>query len=211
MHKFNILKQRFRAFCTFTSRKDDIYTIALIGRTNVGKSTLFNRLLGEKTSLVDNTPGLTRDRKEAYTNLFGVKIRLVDTAGVDDLENRQSYNEIVNKTISQTRQALLYSDLAFFIIDARVGVTPTDIGLAKWLGSLRGEKKQISSNFYENLKQIKDRQDIKIPRIVLVANKVEDDYVPSDVYNEYQKLKFDEPLYISAEHGDNLVLIYNIE
>jgi GTP-binding protein len=140
--------------------------------------------------------------------MYGVKIRFVDTAGVDDLENNQTYEDIVNKTITQTRQALIYSDLALFVIDARVGIVPADLGLAKWLNSLRNENHKVSSNFYENLRQIKDKQDIKIPKIVLVANKVEDDFVPSDVYNEYQQLKFDEPVYISAEHGDGLVKIF---
>ena len=68
---------------TVDSLKDEIYTIAIIGRPNVGKSTLFNRLMGEKLALVDKTPGLTRDRREGVTQLFNIPIRLVDTAGFE--------------------------------------------------------------------------------------------------------------------------------
>lgn len=63
--------------------KDEIYTISIIGRPNVGKSTLFNRLMGERLALVDRTPGLTRDRREGITSLFNIPIRLVDTAGFE--------------------------------------------------------------------------------------------------------------------------------
>jgi GTP-binding protein len=67
--------------------KDEIYTIAIIGRPNVGKSTLFNRLMGERLALVDSTPGLTRDRREGITHLFNIPIRLVDTAGYEGTTN----------------------------------------------------------------------------------------------------------------------------
>ena len=132
-------------------------------------------------------------------------MRLVDTAGIDDFEEKQSYEEIVNKTISQTRQALVYSDLALFIIDAKAGITHVDIKLSKWLHSLSKVNNENPENFYENLKKLRESNDIKIPKIILVANKTENDYVASDVYNEYNKLNFDEPIYISAEHGDNMV------
>ena len=82
---------------TVETLKDKIYTIAIIGRPNVGKSTLFNRLMGSKLALVDKTPGLTRDRKEGITELFGIPIRLVDTAG---FEGTEQLNESSLKTRS---------------------------------------------------------------------------------------------------------------
>ena len=89
---------------TVDTFKDKIYTVAIIGRPNVGKSTLFNRLMGQKLALVDKTPGLTRDRKEGITELFGIPIRFVDTAGFEGteqlnerlLEKRSLNQEMVN-------------------------------------------------------------------------------------------------------------------
>lgn len=206
------------------TKKDDIFTIALIGRPNVGKSTLFNRLLGEAVSLVDNTPGLTRDRKEGFFNMFGIKMRLVDTAGVDDLEENSTYEDIINKTINQTRQALIYSDMAFFVIDSKVGITHNDIKLAKWINKIREKQEQnktstkqntgneeISpSDFYKNLKTMKDEDEIKIPKLYLIANKVEDNFTPSEVFSDFPKLNMGDPILISAEQGDNLHELYDL-
>jgi len=260
-----------------------VFTISLIGRPNVGKSTLFNKLLGENKSLVDNTPGLTRDRKEAEFKMFGVKIRVVDTAGVDDFEENKKNDDILNKTIEQTRKALIYSDLALFLIDARKGVTFTDIKLANWINKTRKmqedsealkfnqdkedkknginndndnikinqlveeeeEKENINNNtdekvnmyiegnsstedkspnyrkdrsgkkvnkkterekFYEKLKELKETDEIKIPPVKLIANKTENNFVPDDVFCDFIKMKLGEPLLISAEHGDNMVV-----
>jgi len=121
--------------------KDEVYTIAIIGRPNVGKSTLFNRLMGEKLALVDRTPGLTRDRREGITNLFGLPIRLVDTAGfegtkwLDDkhLMQRSLNREMIQDMLRQTRNALIYADLALFLLDTRAGITYNDVALYKWL------------------------------------------------------------------------------
>jgi GTP-binding protein len=194
----------------------------LIGRPNVGKSTLFNRLAGESLSLVDDTPGLTRDRKETTIKLFGVKIRLVDTAGINDFEEQSSYENLINGTINQTRRALVYSDLAFFILDSREGVSFTDIKLAKWLNKVKllkdhPESKQnlkldeISSSdeFYKKLKSLKEEDEIKIPKILLVANKTENNYVPSEIFSDFQKLNLGEPILISAQQGDNMHEIYD--
>ena len=80
-------KNLCRSLSTVDTLKDEIYTIAIIGRPNVGKSTLFNRLMGERLALVDKTPGLTRDRREGITQLFNIPIRLVDTAGFEGTTN----------------------------------------------------------------------------------------------------------------------------
>ena len=84
--------------------KDEIYTIAIIGRPNVGKSTLFNRLMGQQMALVDRTPGLTRDRREGVTDLFGIPIRFVDTAGFEGtrwLDDKHLMKRSLNKEMVQ--------------------------------------------------------------------------------------------------------------
>ena len=126
---------------TIDSLKDEIYTIAIIGRPNVGKSTLFNRLMGQQLALVDRTPGLTRDRREGITELFGMHIRLVDTAGFEQsknideitLQTRSLNKAMVADMVKQTRNALIYADLALFLLDTREGITKKDIALQQWL------------------------------------------------------------------------------
>jgi GTP-binding protein len=161
--------------------QDWMFSVALVGRPNVGKSTLFNVLCNKKTSLVDNVPGLTRDRVEGSVNLFDVDIRFVDTAGYDpfDTENPKS---IIDKMIEQTHQALLGCDMALFLIDAREGITATDIKLSRWLKANKNDA-------------------------VLIANKCE----PSadiEISNDVYKLGFGEPLEISAEHSFGLGALY---
>lgn len=200
-------------------------------------------------------PGLTRDRKETEFKMFNVKLRIVDTAGVEDFEENNKKKDIENKTIEQTRKALIFSDLALFLIDARQGVTFTDIKLAEWINKVKkiqneknenllnedsnenksdeenenenyisnkdengkitldlnsketekNNKKSSRENFYRNLKKIKEFDEIKIPEVKLIANKVENDFIPDDVYSDFNKLKLGEPIFISAEHGDNMV------
>jgi GTP-binding protein len=122
--------------------KDDVFTISIIGRPNVGKSTLFNKFMGQKLALVDKTPGLTRDRREGiFRDVFDIPIRIVDTAGFEgtrDLdEKRLSHRNLNRKLIEsmmvQTRNALIYSDLAIFVLDSREGITYNDVALYNWL------------------------------------------------------------------------------
>lgn len=96
---------------SFTSLKDSLFTISLVGRPNVGKSSLFNKLSGGYNAITDSMPGLTRDRKEIVSNLFEVPVRLVDTAG---WEGDEGEVEIKRKMMDQTRQALIYADLGTF-------------------------------------------------------------------------------------------------
>mgnify|MGYP000853244566 FL=1 len=106
-------------------------TIAIVGRPNVGKSTLFNRLVGKRLALVDDQPGVTRDRREAEASLLGLNFRIIDTAGYED-EDPQS---LPGRMRQQTEAAVRSADVALFMIDARTGLTPLDEDIARWLRS----------------------------------------------------------------------------
>jgi len=155
------------------------FTVAIVGRPNVGKSTLFNRLVGQRIALVDDTPGVTRDRREGEGRLAGLRFKVIDTAGLEDdrgpgLEARMR---------RQTEQALAAADVALFLIDARAGVTPLDAHFAAWLR--RG----------------------KTP-VLLVANKSEGKAGEAGVMEAYA-LGLGEPIAISAEHGEGLAELYD--
>lgn len=104
--------------------------ISLIGRPNVGKSTLFNRLVGRKLALVDDQPGVTRDRRENKASLADLSFMLCDTAGVEKVNKKASLQQAIQ---TQTQQALESADFLIFVIDGREGVTPTDRFLARWI------------------------------------------------------------------------------
>ena len=152
--------------------------VAIVGRPNVGKSTLFNRLAGKKLAIVDNTPGVTRDRKEADGSLGDLAFRLIDTAGFED-----SYDDSLEARMrEQTNRAIELADVALFLIDSRSGITPLDAHFANWL---RGQE---------------------IP-VILVANKCEGKAGESGFYEAYS-LGLGDPLPLSAEHGEGLELLY---
>src|SRR3546814_10343990 len=106
-------------------------TIAIVGRPNVGKSTLFNRLVGKRLALVDDQPGVTRDRREGDARLLGLEFLIVDTAGFED----QDAATLPGRMRVQTEKAVREADAALFMIDARAGVTPLDAEIARWLRS----------------------------------------------------------------------------
>jgi GTP-binding protein len=95
-------------------------TVAIVGRPNVGKSTLFNRLVGRRLALVDDQPGVTRDRREGDASLLGLDFRVIDTAGFED----EDPNTLPGRMRAQTVAAVQDADVALFLIDARAGVTP---------------------------------------------------------------------------------------
>src|SRR6204780_4279775 len=98
------------------------FTIAIIGRPNVGKSTLFNRLVGQKLALVDNEPGVTRDRREGEARLGGPEFPRIDTAGLDEAAK----GSLTQRMQEQTETAITLADALMFVVDARAGLTPND-------------------------------------------------------------------------------------
>ena len=146
-------------------------TVAILGRPNVGKSTLFNRLVGKKLALVDDTPGVTRDRREGEGNLFGLTFRVIDTAGLEERFD----GSLEGRMRAQTERALSEADLALLVIDARSGLTPLDEHFANWL-------------------RRSDRP------VALVANKCEGREAEAGLMDAYA-LGLGEPVPISAEHG----------
>jgi GTP-binding protein len=156
------------------------FTVAIIGRPNVGKSTLFNRLVGKKLALVHDTPGLTRDWREADGSLMGLRFKVIDTAGLEESFDAS----IPGRMRRQTERALARADMALLVIDARAGITPMDRHFADWLR----------------------RQ--KIPS-ALIANKCESKVGISGMYEAYE-LGLGEPIAISAEHGQGLDELYTL-
>lgn len=146
--------------------------VAIAGRPNVGKSTLFNRLSGRRTAIVDDTPGVTRDRKEAPAELGGRQVILVDTAGLEEAPP----DSIAGRMRQSSEAAVAQASLILFVIDARVGVTPADQHFAQWL---RKQDKPV----------------------LLLANKAEGRAGEGGLYEAYS-LGLGDPLPISSEHGE---------
>ncbi len=148
--------------------------VIIIGRPNVGKSTLFNRLIGKKLALVDDQPGVTRDRRYGEAHLLGLDFTIVDTAGWEDLDA----SSLPGRMRQQTEASLVGADVALFVIDSRAGLTPMDEEIARYL-----------------------RQST-VP-VVLIANKAEGRAGDSGLYEAFS-LGFGEPIAFSAEHGEGL-------
>ena len=152
--------------------------VAIVGRPNVGKSTLFNRLVGKKLALVDDRPGVTRDRREGEASLLGLDFRVIDTAGYED-EDPQT---LPGRMRAQTSAAVRGADVALFMIDARAGVTPQDEEIGRWL---RSEKTPV----------------------VLAANKAEGRAGEAGLLEAWA-LGLGEPIAISAEHGEGVADLF---
>ncbi|MCL6739546.1 ribosome biogenesis GTPase Der [Sphingomonas sp. RB56-2] len=153
-------------------------TVAIIGRPNVGKSTLFNRLVGKRVALVDDRPGVTRDRREGEGRLLDLKFRVMDTAGFED----QDPLSLPGRMRAQTEAAVREADVALFLIDGREGLTPLDEEIARWL---RGHATPV----------------------VVAANKSEGNAGESGRLEAFS-LGLGEPFALSAEHGEGLVDLF---
>ena len=154
------------------------FKIAIVGRPNVGKSTLFNRLCGLKLAIVDSTPGVTRDRRIGRGKISDLNFAVVDTAGLDDA--RGTLTERIMQ--DQTKRALQGADLVLFLFDSRAGLTPLDEQVA---GILRKSGRQV----------------------VLLANKSEGKIGKIGSYEAFE-LGFGEAIPISAEHGEGMLDLY---
>jgi GTP-binding protein len=150
------------------------FTLAIVGRPNVGKSTLFNRLVGRRLALVDDQPGVTRDLREGEARLGGLVFRVIDTAGLEDADAAS----LAGRMRSLTERAMDEADIVLFLVDARAGITPTDAEVADLLRR-RGA------------------------RTILAANKAEGRAGEAGLIEAYG-LGLGEPLALSAEHGEGM-------
>jgi GTP-binding protein len=154
-------------------------TLAILGRPNVGKSTLFNRLVGKRVAIVDDRPGVTRDRREGEAKLADLSFRVIDTAGFEDARG----DDLAARIQAQTERALGEADLALLLIDARAGLTPMDEALAR---AVRASNKPV----------------------VLIANKCEGRAGSGGLLEAF-RLGLGEPIALSAEHGEGMGELYD--
>lgn len=158
---------------------DRPFTLALVGRPNVGKSTLFNRLVGRRAALVDDQPGVTRDRRDGEGRLFDLTFKVIDTAGLEDVTD----DSLEARMRRQTEKAVEEADAVLMLVDARAGVTPLDSHFA---GQLRRTEKPV----------------------LLAANKCEGKAAEAGRLEAYA-LGLDDPIALSAEHGLGLDELYD--
>ena len=156
------------------------FTVAILGRPNVGKSTLFNRLVGKRLALVDDTPGVTRDRREGQGRLGDLRFKVIDTAGLEETEGEG----LEARMREQTERALSEADVAIMLVDGRAGVTPLDEHFARLIR--------------------------KSPTpVVLAVNKCEGQAGQEGLAQSYG-MGLGEPVGISAEHGEGLLDLYEL-
>ncbi|MFY9780033.1 MAG: ribosome biogenesis GTPase Der [Candidatus Baltobacteraceae bacterium] len=149
-------------------------TVAIVGRPNVGKSALFNRLVGRRLAIVDDEPGVTRDRLYALAEWRGRTFSLVDTAGIDP---SAPGDEILRQTRAQAEIAAQDADVIVFVVDAAAGLSPLDEDVVAIMRRTRHP-------------------------VVLAANKAESERVKAQIHGEFARLGFGEPIVVSAIHGE---------
>ncbi|GAA4216922.1 GTP-binding protein [Sagittula marina] len=156
------------------------FTLAIVGRPNVGKSTLFNRLVGRRIALVDDQPGVTRDLREGAARIGDLRFTVVDTAG---LEN-ETDDSLPARMRRLTERAVDMADICLFIVDARTGLLPDDRVFAEILRK-------------------------RAKHVILAANKAEGNAAEAGVFEAYE-LGLGEPLRLSAEHGEGMADLYSV-
>ena len=156
------------------------FSLAIVGRPNVGKSTLFNRLVGRRLALVDDQPGVTRDLREGEGKLGDLRFTVIDTAGLEDATD----DSLPGRMRRLTERAVDMADVCLFMIDARTGVTPTD------------------EIFAEILRK-------RAKHVILAANKAEGAAADAGILEAYA-LGLGEPLRLSAEHGEGMPDLYTM-
>ena len=154
------------------------FSVAIVGRANVGKSTLFNRLIGRRSALVDDQPGVTRDRRMGDAKLGDIEFTAIDTAGIEEA----AADTLTARMRAQTETAIASADAVFFVIDARAGLMPSDRAIAQLVR--RSGKPAI-----------------------LIANKSEGRQGDAGIYEAYA-LGLGDPVPLSAEHGEGLADLY---
>jgi len=154
------------------------FTVAIVGRPNVGKSTLFNRLVGKRLAIVDDAPGVTRDRRSGTARIGDLGFAVIDTAGLEDSDAKS----LTGRMRQQTARAVEEADLVLFLVDARAGVTPVDRHFAGWLRKANRP-------------------------VIVVANKCEG-RVGAAAIAEAFALGLGEPIPLSAEHGEGMADLY---
>ena len=159
--------------------REAAFTAAIVGRPNVGKSTLFNRLVGQKLALVDDRPGVTRDRREGEASLLDLAFRVIDTAG---LEEDRDPGSMPARMRRQTDLAVATADVILFVVDARAGITAADEAFAAMLRRAQTP-------------------------LIVVANKAEG-RASEGGFLEAHRLGLGEPVPISAEHGEGMIDLY---
>lgn len=155
------------------------FTLALVGRPNVGKSTLFNRLVGKKLALVDDQPGVTRDRRAGDANLADLAFTVIDTAGLEEAQQ----GSLTARMREQTEAAIAEADCVLFLIDARAGLTPDD-------------------RFFAEIARRSETP------VIVGANKAEGRAATPGILDAYE-LGFGDPVAISAEHGEGMAELYD--
>lgn len=156
------------------------FTLAIVGRPNVGKSTLFNRLVGKRLALVDDQPGVTRDLREGDARLIDLRFTVIDTAGLEEVTD----DSLQGRMRRLTERAVEMADVCLFLIDGRVGVTPSD------------------EVFADILRR-------KNAHVILGVNKAEGRAGDGGAIEAWS-LGLGEPIRLSAEHGEGMDDLYHI-
>ena len=193
--------------------------VAVVGRPNVGKSTLFNKLVGRSLALVDSVPGVTRDRREGSASLGDLEFTVVDTAGLDKplkkaalgtargaeaearaMEEVMEDKGVLDAMLEQTRAAVAAASVVAFVVDVRDGISPWDEYYARWL------RKEMAKagNASPHLLLLANKADGSVADELMLTDELENGWSA----HAARRLGFGDPIYLSAEHGDGLATLY---